>query len=647
MAVRIQVPQRRQEFEQLFDGLIGILPEFTDGVMETYFIDQITKISSDFGKNLDKSLLQLGRLLDFARKLVADNVHSMADLPVPKPLKHMFAEFSTHADTSTDMNELGNPAASSTAKTTPIDMEFQDPHVYLREIDILDDSCLVGKDVSIKALSDKFMTIIKISLPLFDVAKTADKKMQVKHDNGEEPHFAADVESILNMLAGDQAKVHTLRIVKVTRLVHDLSSRIKDSEHELETLQARHDKPWMFMICNEDQMPEEKFNERVEWLTTEIAANNKKLHHVVSVFKTAPECSDLVDALEKLDKHVNFNIVRALNELILHIHEIGIRGLIMSRDEVAMAKKAGINLDSLLVTSDSPFPDLDEMNARYFSTKEQLYALVTAITNRLEKRAIEEKPIVESGIMAALLQIIKEHEVSLKGNAGCGFLCMTSLVQDAELDLLGKIIAEIDHLSLIVSSRNADAPQIAALVAEMGVPDLIDIDPAAIEARVEAKDLTIDLFDTATRLLKYSPLSREMYYTPAATEVRDKITGLAANLKVLDAIFMLLVDIGRKLEELDVYLPRKFIAMDDARQPTNFAATLDAWKEENIGRIFAAGGPAHQQEVAEKIEMVKANMENLEGLLMSLPDDIFEKVKPIPLPAKEEIAGCDTGEQNP
>lgn len=632
MAVRIHMPERRQEFELLFDGLIGVLPQFTDGIIESFFIDQITKISSNFENDLDRSLQHLEKLLEFARMLVKSNVHTIIDLPVSKSLKQFFAEFSTPIEGITDLRGMASPSASIGKKINTMEMDFQDPHVYLKEIEILDESCLTDSEVSIKALSDKLMAIIKISLPLFDVAKAADNKLQSNGVTSKQASFAADVESILNMLSGDQAKVHTRRIVKVTRLVHDLAAQIKDAEHELETLQARHDKPWMFMISNEDQIPEDKFNEQIEWLTSEIETNRKKLNHVISVFKEAPECEELVDALEKLEKHVNVNIVRELNELILHIHETGTRGLIMSKDELNMAKQAGIKLDGILVTSDSPFPDLDEMNSNYFSIKEQIYALITAITNRLERRAIEEKPIVEMGIMAALLQIIKEHEVSLKGNAGCGFLCMTSLVQDAELDLLRKIIIEIDHLSLLVSARNLDASQIEALVVAMDATDLLDVDPTILEVRVESKEFSDDIYEIATRLLKYTPLSHEDYYSPDVTTVRDKIAGLAANLKVLDAIFMLLVDIGRKLEELDVYLPRKFIAMDNARRPTEFVATLDAWKEENIGRLFAAGGAMHQQDVAEKIEIIKTNLENLEGLLVSMPDDVFEKVKPIPLP---------------
>jgi len=632
MAVRIQVPERRKEFEVFFDDLLAILPEFTDTIIESFFIDQVTKISSDFGKNLDRSLKQLERLLGFARLLVSSNVHTIEDLPVTKPLKQFFSEFSTQVEPAQDLQGMEDTTGSKIEKTGIQDLDFRDPHVYLKEIEILDDICLAEKNLSIKALSDKLITIIKLSLPLFDVAKAADKKMQGSEEPIPGESFAADVETILSMLSGDQAKVHTRRVMKATRLVHDLATRIKDAENEQETLQARHDKPWMFMISNEDQLSEEKFEEQMEWLASEIATTRKKLNHVLTVFKAAPECDELFDALEKLEKHVNVNIVRALNELILHIHETGTRGLIVSNDELNMAKQAGIKLDGILVTSDSPFPDLDEMNSTYFLIREQLYALITAITSRLEKRAIEEKPIVESGIMSALLQIIKEHEVSLKGNAGCGFLCMTSLVQDAELDLLGKIIHEIDYLSLLVSAKNVDASQLDALVAAMGVENFDAVDPYGLEAQVEAKTLPTEVHDTATRLLKYTPLSREVYYSPEVTLVRDAITGLAANLKVLDAIFMLLVDIGLRLEELDVYLPRKFIALDDARQPTEFSATLDAWKEENVGRLFAAGGAAHQQEVAEKIESIKNNLENLEDLLLSLPDDIFEKVKPIPLP---------------
>nr|MDO8111495.1 hypothetical protein [Candidatus Sigynarchaeota archaeon] len=633
IAVKIQSTQQRKEFDNVFDGLIEVLPSFNDAVIETFIVDQVIKITSDFAKNPQRTMQQLVRLLEFCRLLVKSNIRTIKDLPVVKPLKQFFFEFTMQSEPVKTIATMPMIGSGNPEKPAGQDIDFQDPHVYLKEIEMLDATCLQDKAVKIKGLYDKLMAVIKLSLPLLDVAKAADKRAQ--HDAikaAKSLSITAEIEGILDMITGEQARLHTRRIVKVTRLVHDVAGRIADAEHEKDSLQARHDKPWMFMITKEEQMPEEKFRERMEWLASEISTGKKKLNHVMSTFKNEPECKELADALEKLEKYVDINAIRAFNDVVVRIHAAGTSGLIVSKDDLNLAKRAGIKLDSILVTSDSPFPDLDEMNREYFNVKEKLYAMVTSITAKLTRRATEEKAIVENGIIAALLQIMREHEVSLKGNAGCGFLCMTSLVQHAELDFLGNLDREIDRLSMLVSERFADPQQIKSLVGCIGEKDVASIDAKVLEEKLKTGALPDSCIEPAMRLLKYAPLSRDAYYSPAVAAARERITGLAANLKVLDAIFMLLAEVGLKLEEIDVYLPRKFIAMEDARRPTDFGGTLDKWKEDNVGRMYASGGATQQKEVGKKIDAIKAKLENLEGLIMAIPDDVFEKVKTIPLP---------------
>lgn len=433
------------------------------------------------------------------------------------------------------------------------------------------------------------------------------------------------------MLSGDQARLHTRRIMKVTRLVHDLVTRIKDAEQQRETLQARQEKPWLFMIAKEDMLPREKFDEQMAWIASEIEASQRKLKHVVGTFKNAPECNELVDGLEKLERHVDANIIENLNEAILRIRNLGIRGLIVSNQDLDLAKRAKINLDGILVTSDSPFPDLDKLNAEYLRAKERLYALTSTITSHLAKRTVEEKPIVENGIMAAMLQVMKEYEDNQRGHAGSGFLCMMTWIQGAALDLLDKLNIEINRLSLLISERTLDPKNVQAMLDAIGQKKVEDLDMAGLEERIKLRAIPESYLDTAMRLLKYTPLSRDAYYAPSVIASRERITGLAANLKLLDAIFMLLFEIGVNLEDMDTYLPRKFIAMEDARMPTEFAAVLDKWLNDNIGRLFAAGGAASHKAASEKIETIKTKLENLQDLIISIPDDVFEKVRPIPL----------------
>lgn len=629
--VKIQSTEKRQKFVTIFDGLVAIIPEFPDPIIETFLVDQATRISSDVAREPDKVLAQLGRLLDFSRMLLQGNIRSVKDLPVTKPLKVFFSEFQAEGGLGSDARKIINTGSLKQEKNASQEIDFVDPHVYLRDIEILDSTCLDGKDASIKRLSDKLMAVIKLSLPLLDVAKVADKKQETSGKPSKQPGLAAVIEHTLDMLSGDQARLHTRRIMKVTRLVHDLVTRIKDAEQQRETLQARQEKPWLFMIAKEDMLPREKFDEQMAWIASEIEASQRKLKHVVGTFKNAPECNELVDGLEKLERHVDANIIENLNEAILRIRNLGIRGLIVSNQDLDLAKRAKINLDGILVTSDSPFPDLDKLNAEYLRAKERLYALTSTITSHLAKRTVEEKPIVENGIMAAMLQVMKEYEDNQRGHAGSGFLCMMTWIQGAALDLLDKLNIEINRLSLLISERTLDPKNVQAMLDAIGQKKVEDLDMAGLEERIKLRAIPESYLDTAMRLLKYTPLSRDAYYAPSVIASRERITGLAANLKLLDAIFMLLFEIGVNLEDMDTYLPRKFIAMEDARMPTEFAAVLDKWLNDNIGRLFAAGGAASHKAASEKIETIKTKLENLQDLIISIPDDVFEKVRPIPL----------------
>ncbi len=629
--VKIQAEEKRQKFSSIFDGLMAILPEFTDAVIETFVIDQATRISSDVAKEPEKALAHLARLLEFCRMLLRRNIRSVKDLPVTKPLKVFFADYLAECISGGKFTEIDVNAGTLPEKAAGQEIDFTDPHVYLREIEILDDSCCGGKGVSIKRLSDKLMAVIKISLPLLDVAKVADKKREATGKDCKQPSLATVIERTLDMLSGDQARLHTRRIMKVTRLVHALVTRIKDAELQRETLQARQEKPWLFMIAKENRLPQEKYSEQMDWLAAEIANARQKLKHVVGTFKAAPECGDLIDALERLERHVDSNIIENMNETILRIRATGTRGLIVSNQDLELANKAKINLEGILVTSDSPFPDLGRMNSEYLQAKEKLYALTSGITSDLAKRTTEEKAIVENGIISAMLQVMKEYEDNQRGHAGSGFLCMMAWIQNAALDLLQKLRDEIGRLSLFVTGRSLDANQIQALFVAMGVKKEEDLDPASLAGHIETKSMPESCMDTAARMLKYTPLSRDAYYSPSVNASRERITGLAANLKLLDAIFLILFEIGVNLEDLDTFLPRKFIAMEDARTPTEFESVLDKWLNDNVGRLFAAGGSGSHKQASEKVEAIKAKLENLQDLLISIPEDLFEKVRPIPL----------------
>jgi hypothetical protein len=629
--VRIQSEEKRLKFSSIFDGLMAMLPEFTDAITETFVVDQATKISSDIAKEPEKALAHLARLLEFCRLLLQQNIHSVKDLPVTKPLKVFFADFLAESSSGGDFTAINADSANKQEKLAGQEIDFADPHVYLKDIEILDSTCLEGKGTSIKRLSDKLMAVIKLSLPLLDLAKVADKKQDASGKEGKQPSLATVIERTLDMLSGDQARLHTRRIMKVTRLVHDLVTRIKDAEQQRETSQGRQEKPWLFMIAKEDRLPQEKYSEQMDWLAAEITAAQRKLKHVVNTFKAAPECDELVDGLEKLERHVDANIIENLNEAILRIKSSGIRGLIVSNLDLDLANRAKIKLDGILVTSDSPFPDLDKMNSDYLQAKEKLYALTSSITSSLAKRTTEEKAIVENGIMAAMLQVMREYEDNQRGHAGSGFLCMMAWIQEAALDLLAKLSAEISMLSMLVSERSLDPKQVYAMLAAIAEKKVEDIDLASLEDRINSRTMPESSIDTAIRLLKYTPLSRDAYYSTSVNASRERITGLAANLKLLDAIFLLLFDIGVNLEDIDTFLPRKFITMEDARVPTVFAEVLDKWLNDNMGRLFAAGGSASHKKAGEKIEAIKAKLENLQDLIISIPDDVFEKVKPIPL----------------
>ncbi|MBN2153820.1 MAG: hypothetical protein JW839_20345 [Candidatus Lokiarchaeota archaeon] len=631
--VRIQAEDKRQKFSGIFDGLMAMLPEFTDAIMETFIIDQATRISSDVAKEPEKALGRLARLSEFCRLLLQKNVRSVKDLPVTKPLKVFFADFLAESMAGGEFTAIDAGGDGRPEKLAGQEIDFTDPHVYLREIEILDGACYEGKEASIKRLSDKLMAVIRLSLPLLDVAKVADKKLEASGKDGCQPRLASVIERTLDMLAGDQARLHTRRIMKVTRLVHALVTRIKDAEQQRETLQARQERPWLFMIAKEDRLPKERYDEQMDWLAAEITSAQRKLKHVVNTFKAAPECGDLVDGLEKLERHVDSNIIENLNEAILRIRATGTRGLIVSKQDLELARAAKINLEGILVTSDSPFPDLDKMYADYLQAKEKLYELTSSITSELARRTTEEKAIVENGILAAMLQVMKEYEENQRGRAGSGFLCMMAWIQGAALDLLHKLSDEIGKLSMLVSERGLEHEQVLGLLAAIGEKRLDDVVPSALEERVKTRTMPEPCIDTAARLLKYTPLSRDAYYSPAVTASRERITGLAANLKLLDAIFMILFEIGVNLEDLDTFLPRKFIAMEDARAPTEFASVLDKWLEDNVGRLFAAGGAGSHKLAGEKVGVIKAKLENLQDLLISIPEDVFEKVQPIPLDA--------------
>jgi hypothetical protein len=627
--VELKDAEKRKEMETIISGIIDYISQF-DAVIETFIVDQVSKISSNIAKDPDGVADQLSKLLEFATLLASANIHAVTDLPIAAPLRQYFDDFLTGDAAAPGMACL---VTNGPAKANCEELDFADPHVYLKEIQILDDTCLAGGDASIASLLDKFLAVIHLSLPLLDVAKAADKLPRPAPKAGKMPvTHCAEIEGILDLLTGNQARVYTRRIVTLTKQFSDLQGKIQDIEHERELLAEKHDKPWMFMLSESELISDAEFQDRAGTLDAHIASYKESLATEIASFQGSAASNELVDALEKLNHHMDFNIVNSLNEAILRIRATGTRGLILPRADLDLVTKAGIKIDNILVTTDSPFPDLDALNQNYFETKERLLNLITKITNTLAKRALEEQPIVETGIIAALLSIMKDYEVNLKTNTSCGRLCMTTLVQDAEIDLMEKLDREIGHLSLLTSSSFVDPVQLQSIADALGVPDLGAIDLDVLETTVKTSTFPSSLSDAGTRLLRYTPLSREAYFAPEITAARDRMAGIAANLKMLDAIFALLVDIGRNLEELDIYLPRQFIAMDDARMPMTFAATLDAWLNENMGRLIATGGMTFQQEAAAKIESIKVKLENLQDLELTIPDDVFEKVKPVPLP---------------
>jgi hypothetical protein len=637
IASTIELPEKRKDIETAIDGLVNILPHFTDQAFETFIVDQVSKLSAEFSKNGDASMKRVLKLHDFGKLLERSNIRTIGEMSTTKPLKQIFSDFEARPDAILSFDDFIGTTGRNGEKNNVQVLDVPDPHVYLKEIAVLDESCLAGKGVSIKEISSKLIAVINVSLPLLEAANIADK-MEANQARMSKPQSnAAGIEGILNLVTGDQAKLHTRRVFRVTRLVRDVSARIRDVENDRDSLKAKHDKPWMFMIQKDQQTPEEKYKEQMAWFDSEIGTAGKKLKHVLAAFKNAPECTELVDALQKMEKHVDINIIGALNNAIARIRAAGIKNVVLSKQDLDLARTAGIKIESVLATSESPIKDLDKINHDYFKAQERVHDVITTIAASLSKRSNEERAIVENGIIGALEQIVKNYEANRKRKSGSGFLCMASMMQDLEISLLESLQHEIGRLGLYLSERNIDPATIKVMLNTTGVVDAGDIDIEALGNHLDEKRYSGASFDAAMKLIHYTPLTREAYFSQKIVATREHLARIAATLKVFESIMQVLVELGGKIEELDPFLPRKFMAIEDISIPTTFSATIDAWFGENMGRLFVSGGAEKQKELTSKMTTVKAKIAGLEGMMVTIPKEILIKIKTTPILAFQQV----------
>lgn len=633
IASAIQSSDKKKDVEAAIDEMANLLPSFADQAFETFFVDQVSRISGDIHKNVEASMKDVLRLHEFSKLLARSNVKSLKDLPTTKPLKQLFADFTAKASPVGAIDDLVGTVSTMASSTQVQDIDMPDPHVYLKDIELLDEAGLAGEQVSIKSVTTKLMGVISVSLPLLEAAGFADQKEAQSSRIGKQASNVSAIEGILNMVTGDQAKLHTRRIYRATKLIRDVSNRAKDIEAERNMLKARHDKPWMYMIQKDQQLPEDKYKEQMDWFESEIAAAKKKLKHVLGVFSNSAERAELVDSLQKLNKHVDVNIVGALNSAIARIRAAGVKTVVLSKTDLEKALAAGIKVESVLATSESPIKDLESINHEFFKAKEQVHVMLTSLLGKISKRANEERAIVENGIFEALERILKQYESNQRGMSGSGFLCMANLVRDMEIDLLDSLSREIKRLALLLSERNVDAIAVKALLDAMNVPSVENIDVDVLDAILDERKLPGVAFDAGMRLLRYTPLTKEAYFEGKIAATREQIARIAAELKMFESVLHVLVDLGRRIEELDPFLPRKFMAITDFRTPTSFAGIIDTWYNENLGRLFVAGGADKQREITTKMAAVKAKLSSLEGMLTAIPPELVSKMRSLPLPA--------------
>ncbi len=628
----IQSLDKRKDVEAAIDGIAGFLPGFSDQSFETFIVDQISRISGDIYKNVDASVKAVLKLNEFCHLLVKSNIRSLNDLPTTKPLKQLFADFISKLAPLAGIDELVGTTSSMATNSAVQDIEVPDPHVYLKDIEMLDESCLMNESVLIKDVASKLMAVINVSLPLLEAGGTADQRESKTARNGRQQSNASAIEGILNMVTGDQAKLHTRRIFQATKPLRNLMTSIKDVESDRDSLEARHDKPWLFMLQKDQQIPEEKFRRQMEWFESEITSTKQKLKLAIDAFNVSPEWNELIDSLQKLNKHIDINIIGALNSVIARIRAAGIKSVVLSKDDLERGRSAGIKIESVLATSESPIVDLESINHAYFKAKEHVDQILTTLSAKLAKRANEERAIVENGILSALEHILEDYESNQKGTSGSGFLCMASLARGMEIGLLELLAREIDRLAILLSERGIEPASMMSLLDAIGITSTEFIDVETLDAQLNEKKLAGTSFDAAVRLLRYTPLNREAYFDPKIAASREQLAQYTAQLKMFESILHVLVDLGGKIEDLDPYLPRKFMAIADFRAPTSFSEVIDTWYAENVGRLFTAGGQDMQREITEKIAAVKAKLASLEGMLVVIPPELVSKMKALPLP---------------
>jgi hypothetical protein len=642
----------RREFETIIDAISDILDKnLKDPSLGTFIVESISKLMAETPVDAERLLADLHKILAFINSLVQAKVQSVRDMPGNKPLKQVFADYMANDIEFSDLDDLivklyGGGSADGDVIT---DLEVPDPHVYLRDISFLDDLLPGETKATAKDIAAKLMAVINISMPLEEVAKVADGKeleqyKVAKHFEtldeasrkkllagfNKKQGIAKEVEGLLNLVTGDQAKLLTHRIFKDTASLRSAANMISDLEEKRDLLKHQKENPTMYLVTKGEQITASDYFKQMQALAKEIEVEKQGLEVAKDLFAQSVLFEDFTASLEKLAKHVDVDIIGALNDVIGRIRGTHTKGLIIPKDILEQTIAAGIKLESILETSVAIIDDVHEITHESIKAKETIDGLVDVLVKKLEKRSIEEHTFFEGGegVFSKLYEFMQAYIMTWESESNP---CISIMIDDAEIDLLTQLNDLIDAVAIRVASLNIDEVSIQALLDETGLASISDLTVPFLEARSHAK-AGGGSHDVALKLLKYTPITRQSYDNDEIAQLRDKIEVLNGQLGQFMEFATLMADIGKDLQSLDAFLPRQFCAVDLRTTCAAFHETILTWYNENMGRLYMSEGAGKQKFITAKMTEIKSKLENLDTLVLLLPTETLEKLRVLPLP---------------
>ncbi|MHA1715154.1 MAG: hypothetical protein ACTSXP_05895 [Promethearchaeota archaeon] len=634
----------RHKFEKAVDDIAEVFPEIRDNTFQAFVIDKVAQLSTDLEKEPEPRFMEFSRLRSFIDAYKDKSVSDLKKEHGNGPLKDIFAKF-----------ELDSGAVNKTLEDVDniSKIEIPDAHVYLKGLEFLDDINSVEDGVPrIEDIVNKLIAVINLSLPLLEIAAKADREEEKQFRKikkiDELPREAAEkwmeqfrsrqsiqevVDGILNLVTGDQTKLLTRRIYKNTRDLKEQWVKIKDLEYKIENLEKQRENPALYFLQQDDV----RFNElmtsvKLRMLSEELESERGKLADMVSSFVGSEKHADLMVSIKKLEKHVNVNIIGAVNDTITRISATGLKSLVIPKIIEIQARNSGIKVESILKKKSIEIMDKDIFWDKHIKFKEKISNIIENIKKIVNVRLHEEKVINQERTFAAINDCINLLVKTGQKHLDYENPYVECIIDSLKLHLLEDLTKKIKIMNVLISAKHISMDDQATIIDQTGKRDLLEIAKSVVQ---DDDSVIAKLIDVSTvlyqKLQKHAPLSAENYNSAELLAIHDNIMLVIQNLALLIKIREKMQELAKNLELLDESLPRKLIALPSFSQIDNFKLDLDSWFTSQQGEIYLQGGSAKQKQILDRIESIKKMIDDLNSIISLIPPGMLDKVETYPL----------------